>query len=106
MVFSDKLVSRYQELKKEAENVILVMQVGAFMQVMDEDAQLISDLTGLKLKMAGSVGTPVVVGGFPKSGLDMYVGKIVRAGHCVAIALQDENKHRSIVEVIRVVQNA
>jgi len=61
------------------------MQVGAFMQVMDEDAQAVSKVTGLKLQMAGEVDAPVVLGGFPKSGLDAYVGKLARAGHAVAI---------------------
>ena len=37
MVFSQKLVSRYRELKHKAADGILLMQVGAFMQVMDED---------------------------------------------------------------------
>ena len=61
-----------------------------------------SQVTGLKLQMAGDVDAPVVLGGFPKSGLDAYVGKLVRAGHSVAIALQDEQKERHIQEVIRV----
>jgi DNA mismatch repair ATPase MutS len=52
--------------------------------------------------MAGDVDAPVVLGGFPKSGLDTYVGKLVRAGHSVAIALQNEQKERHIEEVIRV----
>ena len=30
-----------------------------------------------------------MLGGFPKSGLDAYVGKLVRAGHSVAVAFQD-----------------
>lgn len=51
--------------------------------------------------MAGDVDAPVVLGGFPKSGLNAYVGTLVRAGHCVAIALQAEDKERSISEVIR-----
>jgi len=38
--------------------------------------------------------------GFPKSGLDAYVGKLVRAGHSIAIALQDEQKERQVKEVI------
>ncbi len=90
MVFSEKLATRYGELKREAEDCLLLMQVGTFMQVMDQDARAVSDVTGLKLKMAGDVDSPVVVGGFPKSGLDAYVGKLVRAGHSVAIALQDD----------------
>jgi DNA mismatch repair ATPase MutS len=42
------------------------------------------------------------IGGFPKSGLDKYIGKLVRAGHSVAVALQDEDKQRHIEEIIRV----
>ena len=102
MVFSQKLVKRYKELKEEVPDCLLLMQVGAFMQVMDEDARAVSDVTGLKLQMAGDVDDPVVLGGFPKSGLDAYVGKLVRAGQSVAIALQDEQKERHIREVIRV----
>jgi len=78
------------------------MQVGAFMQVLNEDARAVSAVTGLKLRMAGEVDAPVVLGGFPKTGLDAYVGKLVRAGHSVAIALQDEQKERHLKEVIRI----
>ena len=80
MVFSQKLVSRYEELKEAVPDCLLLMQVGVFMQVMDEDARAVSQVTGLKLQMAGEVDAPVVLGGFPKSGLDAYVGKLVRAG--------------------------
>ncbi len=104
MVFSLKLVKRYKELKEEAPDSLLLMQVGVFMQVMDEDARAVSKVTGLKLQMAGEVDAPVVLGGFPKSGLDAYVGKLVRAGHSVAIALQDDQKERHIEEVIKIAQ--
>ena len=102
MIFSQKLVSRYKELKEAVPDCLLLMQVGVFMQVMDEDARAVSDVTGLKLQMAGDVDDPVVLGGFPKSGLDAYVGRLVRAGHSVAIALQDEQKERHIREIVRV----
>ncbi|MBT3192197.1 MAG: hypothetical protein HN341_06545 [Verrucomicrobia bacterium] len=101
MVFSEKLEQRYRELKGEHPDCVLVMQVGVFMQVMNDDARAVSEITGLKLKMAGDIDSPVVVGGFPKSGLDAYVGKLVRAGRSVAIAVQDDSKERSIGEVIR-----
>lgn len=39
MFFSPKLVSRYRELKLEVPDCVLFMQVGAFMQVMDECAR-------------------------------------------------------------------
>ena len=37
MVYSSKLVERYRELKAEVPNCLLLMQVGSFMQVQDED---------------------------------------------------------------------
>ncbi len=103
MVFSQKLVSRYRELKRQAVDCVLLMQeVGVFMQVMDEDAREVSSVTGLKLQMAGDIDSPVVLGGFPQSGLDAYVGRLARAGHSVAIAMQNEQKERHLVEIIRV----
>ncbi len=103
MVVSEKLAKHYQTLKSEAPDCLLVMQVGAFMQVMNDDARSISKVTGLKLQMAGDIDNPVVLGGFPKTGLDKTIGKLARAGHSVAIALQDEDKQRAITEVVRVV---
>jgi len=88
MVFSQKLATRYIQLKEEASGCLLLMQVGAFMQVMADDAGVVSEVPSLKLQMVGEVDAPVVMGGFPKSGLDAYLGKLVRAGHSVAIALQ------------------
>jgi len=81
MIFSQKLVNRYQELKKESPKCLLLMQVGAFMQVIDDDARAVSQVTGLKLRLAGEIDAPIVLGGFPKTGLDIYVGKLARAGH-------------------------
>ena len=73
MVLSLKLFARYHELKQAAPECLLLMQVGVFMQVMDTDARAVSEVTGLKLQMAGDVDAPVVVGGFPTSGLDTYI---------------------------------
>lgn len=58
MIFSPKLVERYRELKKETPDCLLLMQVGAFMQVMDDDARAVSQVTDLKLRMAGEVDAP------------------------------------------------
>lgn len=101
MVFSEKLSARYRVLKEESPDCLLLMQVGTFTQVMDDDAKQVSTLIGIKLKMAGNVDGPTVVGGFPRSGLDQYVGKRVRRGHSVAIAFQGEDKEWRITEVVR-----
>ncbi|WP_295438151.1 hypothetical protein [uncultured Thiodictyon sp.] len=100
MVVSQQLTDAYRALQREADGYVLLMQVGAFMQVMDEGARQVSAITGLKLQMAGAVDDPVVLGGFPKSGIDQYVGKLVRAGHSVAIAWQGDDKQRRIAERI------
>jgi DNA mismatch repair ATPase MutS len=102
MILSQKRLARYRELKQDVPDCLLLMQVGAFMQVMDQDARTVSQVTGLKLQMAGAVEDPVVVGGFPRSGLDASVGQLVRAGHSVAVAMQDGDKERRLAEVIRV----
>ena len=102
MISSPKLVTRYRELKAQAPDCLLLLQVGAFIKVLDEDARAVAAVTGLRLQMAGEVDAPVVLGGFPLSGLDAYVGRLVRAGHSVAIALQDAQKERHIGEIIRV----
>jgi DNA mismatch repair ATPase MutS len=102
MLYSAKLVERYRELRAAAPGCLLLMQVGSFMQVQDDDARGVARVAGLKLQMAGEVDAKVVLGGFPQSGLDAYVGKLARAGHSVAIALQDEDKERHITEVVRI----
>ena len=102
IIFSQKLVDRYNALKQSVSDCILLMQVGAFMQVMEDDARVVSHVTGIKLQMAGDVENPAVLGGFPVTGLDAYVGRLARAGHSVAIALQAINKERHLAEVIRV----
>ncbi len=76
MVFSAKLVKRYKELKEEVPDYLLLMQVGVFMQVMDQDARAVSKVMGLKLQMAGEVDAPVVLGGFPK----LALSKVERVG--------------------------
>ena len=55
MIRSPKLVAQYRALKAEAGGCLLLMQVGSFMQVMDEDARAVAAVTGLKLQMAGAV---------------------------------------------------
>ena len=92
MVFSKKLVDRYVELKQRGAGLPAADAGRRVHEGADDDARTVSAVTGLKLQMSGSVDAPVVLGGFPKSGLDAYVGKLVRAGHSVAVAFQDDRQ--------------
>ena len=58
MFFSERLAERYRVLKGAVPDCLLLMQVGAFMQVMDEDAREVAGVTGLKLQIAGAVEAP------------------------------------------------
>jgi DNA mismatch repair protein MutS len=101
-MISKNLITRYAELKKQVPNCILLMQVGIFMHAMDEDAEVVAKVNKIKRQMAGEVEAPIVVCGFPQSALDKFIGRLVRAGYSVAVALQDETKQRHIKEIIRV----
>ena len=101
MIHSERLLTQYIELKKEAPDLLLLMQVGVFMQINGPDAEKAAQLAGLKLTLAGEPGHPQLWCGFPLSGLDKYVGKFLRNQVSVAIAFQKPDKSRAITECIR-----
>jgi DNA mismatch repair ATPase MutS len=43
-LISDSLAQRYAELKREAPGCVLLMQVGAFMKVLDDDARSVDPI--------------------------------------------------------------
>lgn len=101
----DKHMREYKKLKEDHPEEILLYQVGIFYKVMFENAQKIADVTGLKLLVSGEASEPVPVCGFPQSGLDKYVGKLLRNGFAVAICHQTKDSEgqirREVSEVIR-----
>ncbi len=58
---------------------ILLYQIGIFFKIMHEDAKRAAGPMDLKLFVTGEASSPMPVCGFPKSGVDKYVGKLVRA---------------------------
>ncbi len=61
---------------------------GIFYRIMFEDAEKVSGLLGLTLRVEWDAAAPLRFCGFPKSGLDKYIGKLVRAGFSVAVCHQ------------------
>lgn len=100
----DKHMREYKKLKEDYPKEILLYQVGIFYKVMFEDAKRTADVTGLKLLVSGEASGPVPVCGFPLSGLDKYVGKMLRNGFAVAICPQTKDSdgriRREISEVL------
>ena len=103
MIFPKTLAGRYRLHKKRIRNAFCASKWArlcrSWMKTRSECR------ASLKLSMAGDVDAPSVIGGFPKTGLDAYPGKLVRAGYSVAIALQDDRKERYVAEVVRVKVN-
>lgn len=95
----------YRKIKENYPDDILLYQQGIFYRIMFEDAKKASDVLGLKLRIEGDADAPVCFCGFPKSGLDKYIGKLVRAGFSVAVCSQVKSENgevrREISEVIR-----
>lgn len=78
----------YKATKEKHADGILLFQAGIFYRIMFEDAKKVSDALGLKLRVEGDADAPQYFCGFPKSGLDKYIGKLVRAGFSVAVCHQ------------------
>lgn len=96
MVISDKLIARYQALKAEAPGCLLLMQVGAFMQAMNEEARTVAAVTGRKRQVGGAVDAPTALGGFPKSGLKQSIASLARF-RFTGMTLTTHNLPRSTV---------
>lgn len=95
----------YKTTKEKHPDEILLFQAGIFYRIMFEDAKKVSDALGLKLRVEGDADAPLCFCGFPKSGLDKYIGKLVRAGFSVAVCSQIKSEDgkvlREVNEVIR-----
>ncbi|PIR18756.1 MAG: hypothetical protein COV48_05815 [Elusimicrobia bacterium CG11_big_fil_rev_8_21_14_0_20_64_6] len=95
----------YRKMKERCPDEILLYQIGTFFKIMHEDARKVAGPLELKLFVAGEAEHPVPVCGFPKSGLDKYVGRLARAGFSVAVCRQRKDEgggvHRDLIERIR-----
>ena len=95
----------YKTTKEKHADEILLFQVGIFYRIMFEDAEKVSDVLGLKLRVEGDANAPQCFCGFPKSGLDKYIGKLVRAGFSVAVChqvkLDEGGVKREVSEIMK-----
>ncbi len=100
-----RLTDEYMKLKENHPGEILLFQVGVFYKIMHEDAKKVAGPLGLKLFVTGEAAAPVPVCGFPKSGLDKYMGKLLRAGFAVAVGNQTPAENggvtRQVTEVLK-----
>jgi len=92
-MLSELVVEEYRQLKKKYPQEVLLLQVGIFYKILLEDARQLAGELGLKLisislpDTTGS-GDDICFCGFPQSGLDKYVGRLIRQGKDIIICNQ------------------
>ncbi|MBI4376019.1 MAG: DNA mismatch repair protein MutS [Elusimicrobia bacterium] len=97
------VMRQYQELKKGRPDAILFFRLGDFYEMFGEDAKLAAPLLGLVL----TARQEVPMCGVPYHNSQNYIGKLLRAGHKVAIAdqVEEPSKEKKLVrrEVTRLI---
>ena len=86
------LIKQFFSVKAEHPEAVLLYRVGAFYESYSSDAVLVSKVLGLVLtkKSNGEKGY-IEMAGFPHHAIDVYLPKLVRAGHKVAVCDQLED---------------
>ncbi|MGP8216260.1 MAG: DNA mismatch repair protein MutS [Bacteroidia bacterium] len=95
------LMKQYQGIKAKYPDALLLFRVGDFYETFGEDAVKASAVLGIVLTRK-SIGynANTELAGFPYHSLDIYLPKLVRAGHRVAICdqLEDPKVAKKIVK--------
>lgn len=101
------LMDQYNKVKKKYPDAILLFRVGDFYETFGEDAVTASRVLGIVLTSRNNGGNDTELAGFPYHSLDLYLPRLVRAGHRVAICEQLEKPsplkkivRRGVTEVI------
>jgi DNA mismatch repair protein MutS len=101
------LMVQYHAVKAEHKDAVLFFRMGDFFEMFYEDAKIASKVLGLTLTSRGhGKAGDVPLAGFPHHALEVYLGKMIRAGYKVAICdqVEDPKLAKGIVkrEVIQV----
>src|SRR5690242_5478910 len=99
------MMQQYREAKERHPGTLLFFRNGDFYELFEEDAEVGSRLLGITLTRRDK---EIPMAGVPHHALDRYLGKLLQAGHRVAIREQMEDpatvKGRPVRrEVVRVV---
>lgn len=83
------LFRQYRTLRQEAGSAILLFRLGDFFELFGDQAEQVSKLLGLTLTSRDrNRPDPLPMCGIPAKSLDLYLPRLVHAGHSVAIAEQ------------------
>ncbi len=101
------MMQQYEDAKEACGDAILLFRMGDFYELFYEDAKTAARVLGLTLTSRDKGENPIPMAGFPHHQVDIYVGKLIRAGHRAAVCeqVEDPRKAKGLVkrEVTRVV---
>lgn len=72
-----------RKFKAKHPDALIVMRCGDFYELLDKDAEVAASVLGITLTKHNDTGDKIAV--FPYHALDVYLPKLIRAGHRVAI---------------------
>ena len=93
------LMAQYAQVKAKHPDALLLFRVGDFYETFGEDAIKAAQTLGIIQTSRNNGGSDVELAGFPYHSLDMYLPRLVKAGHRVAICeqLEKPSKEKKIV---------
>jgi DNA mismatch repair protein MutS len=102
------LVRQYNHIKSQYPQYVVMFRLGDFYEMFNEDAKIASEVLNIALTKKGAGNNQYMpLAGIPYHSLDSYLGKLIRAGHKVAICeqIEDPKLAKGIVkrDVVRVV---
>lgn len=93
-------MAQYAAVKAKHPDALLLFRVGDFYETFGEDAIKAAQTLGIIQTSRNNGGSDVELAGFPYHSLDMYLPRLVKAGHRVAICeqLEKPSKDKKIVK--------
>ena len=86
------MMAQYRRLKDEAGDALLFYRMGDFFEMFFDDAKAAAQCLDIALTKRGtSEGEPIPMCGVPVHSAEVYLARLIRGGHRVAIAEQIEN---------------
>ena len=90
------MMQRYQEVKGQDPEALLLFRMGDFYELFFEDARVAAPALGLTLTSRDkNSDNPIPMAGFPYHALDGYLQKLIRGGFRVAICDQVEDARQA-----------
>src|SRR5262245_65788051 len=82
------MMQQYREAKERHPGMILLFRMGDFFETFEEDAELVSRVLGLTLTTRDG---SIPMAGVPVKSVELYLRKLLQAGHRVAVCDQVED---------------